>query len=249
MSVDVPGMVATFRLVYAPPLSIIEKLSVKAVFTYSLYSSEAKTDAIDMRITPGFGMNENVKVATSNSLAAAFEMPVPGVFKLPAGSGEPGMSEVLPVPKTMPPAIPKFELVDVNVPATVALPPTVKTGVPVSVIPLFPAEIEVAKVAALLVVVIATVAKAGVEKHKSRDTTNHEISSPALKTLFFSQINTCTFKLTSSHKRGCIFDVIECTAKSLWLKKSQFAQSKSLNYYNALQGFQREMQTDRLKTH
>lgn len=137
---------------------VIEKLSVKVVFTYSLYSSEANTEAIDMRLTPGFGINENVNVAMSNSLVGPFETADPAEDKLPAGIGEPGTVVTLPVPSTMPLVIPSVEPVVVNVPEMLVAAPAPNTGVPVSVTPGFPAAIAFDKVVTLVVVVIVTVA-------------------------------------------------------------------------------------------
>lgn len=123
-----------------------------------------------MRFTPGFGMKENVKVATSNSFAPAFEMPVPAVDlkfcglafgKLPAVSGA---KLALPVLSTMPLDIPRFDPEAVNVPATVAELPLANTGVPVSVIPGLAAAMVEANVAALVVLVTVIVALAVVAK-------------------------------------------------------------------------------------
>ena len=137
------------------------KLSVKVVFTYSLYSSEANTLAIEMRLTPGFGMNENVNVLISNSLVPAFEMPVPPDDMLPAGIGLPGMLATLPVLRIMPPVMPRVEPLVLNVPATVPdVPdePLTSVGVPVSVMPALPAAMAAANAAALVLAVIVTVA-------------------------------------------------------------------------------------------
>ena len=117
-----------------------------------------------MRITPGFGMNENVKVATSNSLAPALEMAEPGPETLPAGMGEPTSAVALPVESTMPLVRPRAEPVVVNVPELVVLAPTLKVGAPVRVMPLLPAAMVVANVAALVVDVTVTVAAAGSAK-------------------------------------------------------------------------------------
>ena len=120
-----------------------------------------------MRFTPGLGMNENVKVAISNSLAAAFEIPVPADdlkfcgLALGKKPGVIGAWPALPVLRSIPLEMPRLEPVVEKVPATVAEPPLLKTGVPVKVMPGFPAAMAEARVAALAVVVTVTAAAAG----------------------------------------------------------------------------------------
>lgn len=108
----------------------------------------------------------------SNSLVPAFDIPVPAddlkfcgfaLGKLPAVNGA---KLALPVLRTMPPVIPKFEPEAVNVPATVVELPLDNTGVPVNVIPGFAAAMVEAKVAAF--VVLVTVMAALAEETKVR---------------------------------------------------------------------------------
>ncbi len=128
-------------------------------------------------------MKEKVNVAMSNSLAPAFDIPVPAddlkfcgfaLGKLPAVNGA---KLALPVLRTMPLEIPKFELEAVNVPATVVELPLDNTGVPVNVIPGFAAAMVEAKVAAFVVLVTVMAALAEETKVKALNT-----SSPKLTT-------------------------------------------------------------------
>ena len=89
------------------------------------------------------------------------EMPEPRPETLPAGMGEPTSAVALPVESTMPPLRPSAEPEVVNVPELVVLAPTLKVGAPVKVMPLFPAAMVEASVAALVVAVTVTVAAAG----------------------------------------------------------------------------------------
>ena len=109
-------------------------------------------------------MNEKVKVATSNSLAGAFEIPVPAEdlkfcgLALGRKPAVRGAWLALPVLRTMPLVMPRVEPVVENVPATVAEPPLLNTGAPVKVMPGFPVAMAEAKVAALVVDVTVTAA-------------------------------------------------------------------------------------------
>ena len=114
-----------------------------------------------MRTTPAFGMNENVKVATSNSLAPALEMAEPPPETLPAGMGESTSAVALPVESTIPLPRPRAEPEVVNVPKLLVLAPTLRVGVPVRVMPLLPVAMVEASVAALVVDVTVTAAVAG----------------------------------------------------------------------------------------
>ena len=148
-----------------------------------MYSSEANTDAIDKRFTPGLGMNENVKVAMSNSLAGAFEMPVPAEdlkfcgVALGKKPGVIGACVALPVLMMIPLAMPRLEPVDVKVPATLALPPLFNTAVPVNVIPGFAAAMAEAKVAAFVVLVTVTAASAKDAKVKALNSSTPKLTT------------------------------------------------------------------------